>query len=138
MPNGTYSSTGEEKIPDNWSNRVTPYTDEDAGAEILAQYLEYPVLFGGATGDGTFDLLPHFGYIKGGKLSVPQTANVASLLYQLVAERVPSGLNTVIAPTLDALNIITSKDRPLPREPWMPSTAHVDLTLVSAVKMSFE
>lgn len=90
-------------------NRVTPYSDIDIGAEIIAQYLEYPVLFGGATGGGTFDLLLDFGYIKNGSLAVPQAANVACLLYQLVGERLPSGLNTILAPMLDVLNFMTSK-----------------------------
>ena len=108
---GTYSFT-HEKIPDNWINRVSPYSNEDVGAEILAQYLEYPVLFGGNTGDGTFDLLPEFGYIKNGNLSFPQAANVGCLLFQPLSERVPSGLNTFISPTLDALNLILSKIAP--------------------------
>ena len=93
-------------------NRVTPYSDTDVGAGIIAQYLEYPALFGGATGGGTFDLLVDFGYFKNGSLAVPQAANVACLLYQLVGERLPSGLNIILAPTLDALNFITSKIAP--------------------------
>ncbi|KAG0651348.1 Aromatic peroxygenase [Hyphodiscus hymeniophilus] len=106
---GTYAFTGQEKIPDNWTNRVSPYTNEDVVTEILAQYLEYPVLFGGATGNGGFDLI-NFGYINNGSLiappGVPQTA---CLLYQLLGERVPSGLNVVLSPTIEALSLITSK-----------------------------
>jgi len=48
---GTYSFTGKEKIPDNWTNRVAPYTNTDVTTEILVQYLKYPVLFGGNTGN---------------------------------------------------------------------------------------
>lgn len=104
---GSYSFTGEEKIPDNWTNRVTPYTNEDVVTEILAQYLEYPVLFGGATGNGGFDLL-NFNSIKNGTLiATPGTSEVSCLLYQLVGERLPSGLNTILTPTIDALNLIT-------------------------------
>jgi hypothetical protein len=109
---GTYSFT-EEKIPDNWTNRVQPYTTLDVGAEIVAQYLEYPVLFGGATGNGGFDLI-NFGYIKNGTLIAPPDASVFScLLYQLVAERIPSSLNSIITPTVEAIAFAASKLNPM-------------------------
>jgi hypothetical protein len=56
---GTYSF---EKIPDNWCNRVSPYTNNDVTLKVIAQYLEHPVLFGGVTGNGGFDLV-NFGNI---------------------------------------------------------------------------
>ena len=106
---GTYSFTGEEKIPNNWINRVEPYTNELVTDEILAQYLEYPVLFGGATGNGGFDLL-NYGYINNGNLiATPGVTETSCLLYQLLSERLPSGLNTVLDPTIAALSLITTK-----------------------------
>ncbi|PBP22154.1 Cloroperoxidase [Diplocarpon rosae] len=97
---GTYSFTGEEKIPDNWTNRVKPYTNQDVVAEILAQYLEYPVLFGGATGNGGFDLVNFEGIKNGTLVRAPEISTTVCLLYQLITERVPSSLNGVVAPTV--------------------------------------
>jgi hypothetical protein len=95
------------------TNGVQPYTTLDVGAEIVAQYLEYPVLFGGATGNGGFDLI-NFGYIKNGTLIAPPDASVFScLLYQLVAERIPSSLNSIITPTVEAIAFAASKLNPM-------------------------
>lgn len=106
---GTYSFTGQEKIPDNWTNRVRPYSNEDVTAEILAQYLEYPVLFGGATGNGGFDLI-NFQTIQNGSLiATPGTSETSCLLYQLATQSVPSYLNGLITPTVQALSFLGSK-----------------------------
>lgn len=107
---GSYSFNNAEKIPDNWTNRVAPYTNLDVTAEIVAQYLEYPVLFGGATGDGGFDALPSFGAIQDGKISSTISATqTACLLYQLATGEVPSYLNGLITPTVDALSFVLTK-----------------------------
>ena len=93
MPSGThgyapdystiYSFFVEEKLPENWTNRVTPYTNNDVTREILAMYLENPVLFGGNTDDGKF-LAVNFGAIKDGKIDAGLDAkDTACLLYQL-------------------------------------------------------
>lgn len=104
---GTYSFTAE-RIPPNWTNRVKPYTNSDVTREILAQYLLYPVLFGGATGNGGFNLINFGGSIKDGNLvAVPGTKETACLLYQLATQSVPSSLNGVITPTVDAIGLIT-------------------------------
>lgn len=109
---GTYSFTGKEKIPDNWTNRVKPYTNNDVTAEILAIYLEYPVLFGGATGNGEFDLI-NFGSIQNGKLvATPDGPTTACLLYQLSMGSVPSYLNGIITPTVEVLNFAAKKLAP--------------------------
>ncbi|CZR51721.1 uncharacterized protein PAC_01598 [Phialocephala subalpina] len=108
---GTYTFNGEEKISDNWTNRVEPYSNSDVVAEILAQYLEYPVLFGGATGNGGFDLL-NFNSIKNGSLVAAPGPETACLLYQLATQSVPSYLNSIITPTIDALNFVTNKVAP--------------------------
>jgi hypothetical protein len=46
---GTYTFNHAEKISANWTNRIAPYSNEDVSTEIMEQYLEYPVLFGGST-----------------------------------------------------------------------------------------
>ncbi|KAF2083470.1 putative aromatic peroxygenase [Saccharata proteae CBS 121410] len=107
---GTWSFNNMEKIPDNWTNRVAPYSNMDVTSEILSMYLLHPVLFGGATGSGGFDALPDFGDIQAGKLV--EGPNTACLLYQLSTQSVPSYLNGVITPTVDALNFISSKVAP--------------------------
>lgn len=72
-------------------------------------YLEHPVLFGGATGNGGFDLL-NFGSIKDGKLvAAPNTAAVSCLLYQLATQSIPSSVNSVVTPTIDALTFVLTK-----------------------------
>ncbi|RDW80106.1 putative aromatic peroxygenase [Coleophoma cylindrospora] len=110
---GTYSFNNAERIPDNWTNRVTPYTNNDVTAEILAQYLEYPVLFGGATGNGGFNLINFGSSIQNGKLvAKPGTAETACLLYQLVTQSVPSSLNSIVTPTVNALTFALSKFDP--------------------------
>ncbi|MCJ1418008.1 hypothetical protein MMC32_004353 [Xylographa parallela] len=86
-----------EQIPPNWYNRVSAYTNLDVGTEILAQYLAYPVLFGGNAGLGNFDALGAFGgAISGGKLT-GNAAAVKCLLYQFATEDVPSSLSGVLA-----------------------------------------
>lgn len=109
---GSYTFTAE-KIPDNWYNRVTPYSNVDVTAEILAQYLANPVLFGGATGNGGFDVIDFDGFIQNGTLlATPNGAVTACLLYQLLTFPVSSNLNSVITPTVDALNFILTKIQP--------------------------
>lgn len=102
----------EEKIPDNWTNRIEPYTNDDVTAQILEMYLLDPVLFGGATGSGSFDLLS-FGSIQNGSIPSDISATDTScLLYQLATGQVPSYLNGLITPTVDALAFIAEKISP--------------------------
>jgi hypothetical protein len=93
MPSGTHGYAPDydtiasffidEKLPENWTNRVTPYTNNDVTREIVAMYLENPVLFGGNTADGKF-LAVDFGAIKDGKLDAGLDAkDTACLLYQV-------------------------------------------------------
>ncbi len=49
-----------EKIPPNWTNRVSPYSGTDVNQQIVTMYLENPVLFGGNTAAGHFGMLPRF------------------------------------------------------------------------------
>lgn len=122
MPSGTHGYAPDletissffidEKLPENWTNRVTPYTNNDVTREILAMYLENPVLFGGNTDDGKFDAI-NFGAIKDGKIEAGISAKDTScLLYQLVTGPIPGYLNGIITPTVDALALVTTKIGP--------------------------
>jgi hypothetical protein len=98
-----------EKIPDNWTTRIQPYSNNDVTREILAMYLENPVLFGGNTADGSFDAI-NFGAIKDGKIEASISAKDTScLLYQLATGQVPGYLNGVITPTVEALSFVATK-----------------------------
>lgn len=105
---GSYTFNNAEQIPPNWYNRVAPYTNELVTAEILAQYLEYPVLFGGSTGNGGFDLI-NFESIQNGKLVAASGPGTLCLLYQLATQSIPSSLNGVITPTVTALEFVLTK-----------------------------
>ena len=107
---GGYDYVGE-KIPENWVNRVAPFSNADVTTQILDMYLMNPVLFGGNTGQGTFKTTPDFGDIKNGQLT--QGANTAYLIYQLATSSVPGYLGGVLNPTLAALNFIAQKVEPL-------------------------
>lgn len=108
---GTWGFTAE-KIPNNWVNRVSPYTNNDVTNQILEMYLLHPVLFGGNTASGSFDTIS-FGSIKNGKISSSISAKDTScLLYQLSTGSVPSSLNGVLTPTVKALAFIASKVTP--------------------------
>ncbi|KAJ4421727.1 hypothetical protein N0V82_003571 [Gnomoniopsis sp. IMI 355080] len=109
---GTYTFSAEQ-IPANWTNRVTPYSTTDVTAEILAQYLANPVLFGGNTGNGGFDTVDFKGFIQNGTLlATPNGAVIACLLYQLLTFPVSSNLNSVITPTVETLTYILTKIQP--------------------------
>jgi hypothetical protein len=103
-----------ERIPDNWYNRRSSYTNNDVTNEILAQYLQYPKIFGGNVGKGNFDALQTpFGIIEDGKLPSTATAgNLLCLLYQLATEAVPSSLSTTTTITLNLLNWSAGKLNP--------------------------
>jgi len=109
---GTWVAGEGEKIPDNWTNRVEPYSNSDVTREILAMYLVEPVLFGGNTGPDSFDTL-NFGNIQDGKLPVGlDAADTSCLLYQLATQSVPSYLNGVITPTVEALSFVAKQIGP--------------------------
>lgn len=110
---GTFSFNNQETIPPNWTNRVSPYTNNDVTNQILQMYLLHPVLFGGNTANGSFDTIQNFGSIKDGKISSSiSAADTACLLYQLSTQSVPSSLNGVITPTVKALAFLATKVSP--------------------------
>merc|ERR1712072_220924 len=109
---GTWVAGEGEKIPDNWTNRVEPYSNSDVTREIVAMYLVEPVLFGGNTGPNSFNTL-NFDNIEDGKLSVGvDAADTSCLLYQLATQSVPSYLNGVITPTVEALSFVAKQIGP--------------------------
>ncbi|CZT22204.1 uncharacterized protein RCC_08073 [Ramularia collo-cygni] len=100
----------EEKFPDNWTNRVVPYTTALASQEILKMYLLHPVVFGGNTGTGSFNAIPSFGAIQDGNISSAITVQQTTcLIYQLAFGSVPSSLNGVVTPTVEALAFAATK-----------------------------
>ncbi|MCJ1387504.1 hypothetical protein MMC18_000347 [Xylographa bjoerkii] len=102
-----------EQIPANWYNRVSAYTNTEVTNEIVAQYLEYPVLFGGNAGRGNFDALGTFGTaISGGKLT-GNAAAVNCLLYQFATENVPSSLSGVLTLPVEVIEWAAGKLNPV-------------------------
>jgi len=101
-----------ERIPDNWFSRATPYTGTDVTAEILAQYLAYPVAFGGNVGKGNFVGLD-FGPIKNGQWSPASASDVGCLLQQVVLAAVPNTIQGLISAPLSALSGIAAKINPI-------------------------
>lgn len=104
-----------EEIPENWFNRRAPYTNNDVTNEILAQYVQYPKLFGGNVGQNNFDALSTpFGIINDGKLPDDATAaDLLCLLYQLGTSPVPSELSVVTDLTAAVLNWSVGKLDPV-------------------------
>jgi hypothetical protein len=78
-----------ERIPDNWFNRATPYTLVDVVDEILAQYVENPVPFGGNAGQGNF-IGADVGAVVNGVFSPKSASDVGCLLQQVLITPIPS------------------------------------------------
>lgn len=106
---GTYSFNNAEQLPADWTNRVDPYDTIKVTEQILEMYLLHPVLFGGNTADGKFDVIT-FGAIQNGTISPGLDVKTTScLLYQLATQSIPSYLNGLITPTSNALAFALSK-----------------------------
>ena len=110
--NGGYTFNNAEQIPPSWSNRVSPYTLLGGVGEIVAQYLEYPVLFGGNVGQGNFDALS-FGIIKNGNLTDTSADAVLCLIYQLATQNIPSSLSGVLELPLEVVQWAAGKLNPI-------------------------
>lgn len=111
-PGGGYHFTGHERLPDNWVNRVAPYDNSAVGSQIFEMYGAHPVLFGGNTADGSFDVISTGNGIKNGKLVVPNATSMTCLLLQLSTERLPTSLDGVVTPTLQTIEFALSKLKP--------------------------
>ena len=55
--------------------------------QIFEMYLLHPVLFGGNTGNGQFDVITTNNGITNGTLTATSPADVLCLIYQLATER---------------------------------------------------
>lgn len=103
----------DERLPDNWTNRKTPYSNRDVTQQILAMYLLHPVPFGGSIGDGTYAPINWGQLIRNGTISTDvQPAAVSCLLYQLATQSVPSMLNGIVTPTVEALSFFARMVQP--------------------------
>lgn len=103
-----------EQIPPNWYNRVDPYNNQKVTDQILRMYLLHPVEFGGNTADGSFNGGLNYGAIQNGKISPNITpAETVCLLYQMAMGQVPSTLNGIITPAVDALSFAAKHVDPL-------------------------
>ncbi|KAI9662911.1 MAG: hypothetical protein M1821_007958 [Bathelium mastoideum] len=99
--NGSWSHV-PERIPDNWTNRETPYTILDVATQIFEMYTAHPVGIGGNV-NGTFVGIDFPPYINDGNLTATSPSALACFLYQLVSGPIPSSLNGVIEPSVQAL-----------------------------------
>lgn len=88
---GTWSHI-PERIPSNWTNRVTPYSLLDVSLQIGEMYGKHPVGFGGNV-NGAFVGLDFPPFIKGGYLLAAKPSDYACLLYQLISSPIPSARN---------------------------------------------
>lgn len=103
----------EERLPNNWINRVAPYSNRLVTQEILKMYLLNPRPFGGNIGDNTFAPLDWRDVISNGTISKDiQPAAVSCLLYQLATQSVPSTLNGVVTPTVEAISFFLTRVAP--------------------------
>ncbi|KUJ12795.1 Cloroperoxidase [Mollisia scopiformis] len=104
QPNGTWTHV-PERIPANWTNRISPFTLLDVVGQISAMYGAHPVGIGGNV-DGAFVGLDFPPYIEGGNLTAATPADYACFLYQLISGPIPSSLNSVITPLVEALEFV--------------------------------
>lgn len=103
----------EERLPANWINRVDPYSNGKVTEEILKMYLLNPRPFGGNIGDSTFAPLDWRGIISNGTISKDvQPEAVSCLLYQLATQSVPSTLNGIVTPTVEAISFFLTRVAP--------------------------
>jgi hypothetical protein len=112
VQNGDSWSHVPERIPPNWYNRKEPYSLLDVTLQIDLLYLAYPVLFGGNTGNGGFDLL-NFGAISNGTLTSPDSATTLCLIYQLATDNTPTSLSNVLDLPLEIVDYIAGKLNPI-------------------------
>ncbi|CZR67509.1 uncharacterized protein PAC_17408 [Phialocephala subalpina] len=101
---GTWTQIPEQ-IPANWTNRVTPYSLIDVSVQIGEMYGKHPVGFGGNV-NGAFVGLDFPPFIEGGNITAAKPSDYACLLYQLISGPIPSSLNVLVTPTIEALQFV--------------------------------
>ena len=84
----------------------------DVAVEVVAQYLEHPVLFKGNAGKGNFDLLNYGDTFKNGQFNAT-AQNTLCLLYQFATENVPSSLSGVLELPLEVVSWAVGKLNPV-------------------------
>lgn len=110
--NGEFVWNGGERIPEEgWKNRPTPYSEPDILLELLAMYLENPVLFGANSGPGNFDGLNLGSYFRDGKLNEENVAGVGCALYLALA-LAPSATGELVNLPVELANAITARLAP--------------------------
>lgn len=103
----------KERLPKNWINRVEPYDNNAVTLEIVKMYLLNPRPFGGNAGDGTFVPINWRGVITDGEISPDiEPEAVSCLLYQLATQSVPSTLNGIVTPTVEAISFFLTRVAP--------------------------
>ena len=75
---------------------------------MVAQYLQYPVLFGGNVGPGYFDALSD-GFIVNGKLTNTSNDGILCMINQLAAQNVPSRLSGLLKLPAEVVTWATGK-----------------------------
>lgn len=103
-----HSINSINRIPPNWTNRTIPLSPLILNPEAVIMYLENPVLFGGNTGNGQFDLITGNGIVNG-KFNVTSGNSILCLLYQATTEAIPSSLNSIVTPSVAATPFALSK-----------------------------
>ncbi|KAL9089856.1 MAG: hypothetical protein Q9159_002326 [Coniocarpon cinnabarinum] len=109
---GSFSFNQMEKIPDDWTTRLVPYSIPLVANEIFTMYNENPVPFGGNIGPGMYTNIDSLAS-SGGNFNLSSPQDVTCFLYQLSTERIPSALNAIITPTVDTLSLAASKLNPI-------------------------
>lgn len=101
---GNWQFNNNEQIPANWTNRILPYTLLEVTGELVDMYLQHPVLLGGNTGNGSFDLLPTGNSTTGEDFL--NAEQISCLIYQLLTESIPGSLNGLLGPLVEAITYI--------------------------------
>lgn len=102
-----------ERLPENWTNRIEPYSNRLVTEQILAMYFLAPVPFGGNVGPGTFVPLNWRDVIENGTIATDiQPEAAVCLLYMLATQSVPSTLNGLVTPTVEALSFLATRVAP--------------------------
>ena len=109
---GGYTFNNQEKIPANWYNRKAPYTNTEVSVEIVAQYAEHPVLFGGNAGQGNFDALNFGTTFSNGKFN-GTAQDAICLVYQFATDNIPSSLSGVLELPLEVVQYSAGKLNPV-------------------------
>ncbi|SMQ55948.1 unnamed protein product [Zymoseptoria tritici ST99CH_3D7] len=108
---GNYVNNGQERLPENWYNRVEHYSN--VSEEILAMYALHPVPFGGNVGKGNFNGLNSGTDIVNGKINPDLPYNALCLMYQALTGAQPGLLGVAVNLPVNSLSAITKGLAPM-------------------------